>query len=109
MKDNSLQQTAELIIRDFELGAAAEEELGEEELIALLSPRIEWLLEYRTEFLFSLMYRLDVSEKKVDGALSPGAPEPAHIGLSRLVVERQKERIATRNAYPAKDLGEEWE
>ncbi len=109
MKDKSLKQTAELIVRDFELEPVSEEELGEEELIALLVPRIEWLLEYRTEFLFSLMYRLDVSEAKVNEALSPGAPETAPLGLSRLVIERQKERMATRRAYPARDLAEDWE
>lgn len=106
-------QTRELIARDFELEPIDEnEQITEEELLRVLSNRIAYMIEYQLEFLLSLMYRLDVSEQKVSDALSPGAPEPANIGLARLVIERQKQRAFTKQFYKQeklKDLDEELE
>lgn len=109
MKDNFLEQTRELIIRDFEVERTDEETLSEEELLDLLADRIAWLIEYRMEFLLSLMYRMDVKEARVEQALSPGNPEPANRTLARLVLDRQKERIRTKQQYKQDDLdGWEW-
>lgn len=88
----------ELIVKDFEL-IAPEEELSEEEFFDFLADHIAYLIEHRLEYLFSLMYRMDVSERKVHLALSPEAPEPANIGIARLVLERQKQRVATKQSY----------
>jgi hypothetical protein len=88
----------ELIVQDFEL-AAPQEEMTEEEFFNFLSDHIAYLIENRLEYLLSLMYRLDVSEAKVHWALSPFAPEPANIGIARLVLERQKQRVATKQFY----------
>lgn len=113
MSSSELMQTRELIARDFELEPIDEnEQITEEELLRVLSNRIAYMIEYQLEFLLSLMYRLDVSEQKVSDALSPGAPEPANIGLARLVIERQKQRAFTKQFYKQeklKDLDEELE
>jgi hypothetical protein len=42
---------------------------------------------------------MDVSEQKMHDALLPNAPEPADIGLARLMIERQKERNRTKAFY----------
>lgn len=106
-------QTRELIARDFELEPIDDsEQITEEELLRVLSNRIAYMIEYQLEFLLSLMYRLDVSEQKVSDALSPGASEPANIGLARLVIERQKQRAFTKQFYKQEkleDLDEELE
>ena len=103
MKEH-LKETSELIIRDFEIESVEKEEISEEELFGVLADQIAYMLEYRIEFLFSLMYRLDVYESKINAALHPSAPEPANIGLARLVLERQKQRIKTKNEYrPSQD------
>ncbi|MCB0584494.1 MAG: hypothetical protein KDD06_04100, partial [Phaeodactylibacter sp.] len=60
----------------------------------------------RLEFLLSLMYRLDIDEKKVHFALSPYSEEPANIALSRLILERQKQRAFTKQHYKQEDLGD---
>ena len=98
MQEEVNQRTAELIVRDFEL-SAPEQEVGEEELFAMLAEQIAYMIEDRLEYLLSLMYRLDISEAKVNFALSPMAPELPHIGLARLVMERQKQRISTKLEY----------
>ena len=87
-----------LLSRDFELDELPET-ITEQELLDVLANRIAWLLEYRLEYFFSLMYRLDVAEEKVEGALSPGGEEPSNIALAKLVLQRQKERLETRKKY----------
>ncbi|MBK6619520.1 MAG: hypothetical protein IPJ00_12150 [Saprospirales bacterium] len=88
----------ELIVKDFEL-IAPNEEWTEEEFFIFLSDHIAYLIEHKLEYLLSLMYRLDVNEAKVHDALSPFAPEAANIGIARLVIERQRQRVATKQFY----------
>jgi len=102
--DNQLNATKDLIFRDFDM-EAVEDQLTEEELFDILADQIAYMIEYRIDFLLSLMYRLDVLEPKINKALSPNAPEPANVGLARLVLERQKERIRTKQTYKSKDDG----
>ena len=104
-----MDSAKDLIVQDFEL-EAPREEMTEEEFFDFLSDHIAWLIENRLEYLFSLMYRLDVSEAKVRMALSPLAPDPANIGIARLVMERQKQRVASKLFYKQEkpeDLDEE--
>lgn len=105
---STTQLTAALISRDFEI-ENIDDKLSEEQLFCLLADHIDWLIERRMEWLLSLMYRMDVDEAKVQAALSPNAPEAANIGLARLVLERQKQRVHTKQNYQPQDLGEEWE
>jgi hypothetical protein len=67
-------------------------------------------LEQQPDYLMSLLYRLDVLEPKIRAAMHPGAPEPAHRGLARLVLERQLRRMATKRNIKPKPLEdmEEW-
>jgi len=95
MDTNTLEQTTELVRAPFELESASPP-ASEAELLALLAERIAEMLERRPEYLMSLLYRLDVLEKKIRPVMHPNAPEPAHIGLARLVLERQKQRAETK-------------
>jgi hypothetical protein len=110
MESNQLAQMQALITRDFEMEPAeSEKKVTEEELLQLLADRISWLIEYRMEYLLSLLYRLDVKEEKVDFSLSPACPDPANIALAKLVLERQKERIRTKHQYKQDEIdGWEW-
>ena len=95
MSDNTLAQTTALIRAPFELEAGPPP-ADEAELLALLAARIEEMLIHRQDSLMSLLYRLDVLEEKIRPVMHPNAPEPPHIGLARLVLERQKQRIETK-------------
>ncbi|MBC7775409.1 MAG: hypothetical protein H7246_08220 [Phycisphaerae bacterium] len=95
MSDNTLQQTTDLIRAPFELESAPPP-ADEAELLALLAERIEEMLINRQDYLMSLLYRLDVLEEKIRPVMHPNAPEPPHIGLARLVLERQKQRAETK-------------
>jgi hypothetical protein len=105
---SNLAQALELIRKDLEWDEAAEfEKMSEAEVFDLLANRIAWLIEHRMEWLLSLMYRMDVNEAKVSAALHPLAPEPANVGLARLVLERQKQRAFTKQHVNSPPLAEE--
>ena len=92
------QQTAELIARDFGLEIGTEP-ISEQELFDLLANEVAYMIEYRLESLMSLLYRLDVAESKIAAALSPLANEPANIALAGHILDRQKQRIHTKQFY----------
>ena len=91
-------ETTALIVRDFEL-ETPENPMSEAKLLAYLADVIGYMIEKKLDYLLSLLYRLDVSESKINHALMPGNPEDANVALARLVIERQKQRIATKRAY----------
>jgi hypothetical protein len=109
MTDNILQQTTAIIRGPFEL-ESAEEPASEAALLALLTARIEEMLEKRPEYLMSMLYRLDVLEEKIVPVMHPAAPEPPALGLARLVLERQRQRVETKMTIkpePLKDM-DDW-
>ncbi len=94
--------SSSLLLRDFEL-EAPDAEPSEDALFEMLCDRIAWLIEHNMEYLLSLLYRNDVAEPKINEALSPAAPEAANVGLARLVMERQKQRLATKKLFGKQD------
>ncbi len=98
MDTQDIQQLTALVAQDFD-PAPLEQVMTEEQLLELLSEQVAWMIEHRLEYLMSLMYRLDVDERKVDRALSPIAEEPAHLALAKLILERQKQRVFTKRHY----------
>jgi len=95
MSDTVLNQTNALLRGSFELEQAAPP-ATEAELLAILTERVAEMLERRPDYLMSLLYRLDVLEEKIRPVMRPDAPEPAPLGLARLVLERQKQRVLTK-------------
>lgn len=93
-----IQQTTELVARDLGL-EIGDKPITEEELFDLVANEVAYMLEHRLESLFSLLYRLDVSEEQTREALSPAAEEPANICIARHIIDRQKQRIFTKQHY----------
>jgi hypothetical protein len=102
------QAITDLIIRDF--GLEPENHTDEHALLAAVSARVGHLLSHDVDFLMGMLYRLDVLEEKIKAAIAKGAPDPAHIALAKLIIERQKQRYATkRNSFkPLPDDMQEW-
>ena len=108
-EDQIINATAKLIEGPFELTKVAE--YSEADLIHALAERIAEMLERQPEQLMSLLYRLDVLEEKIIPVMRPDAPEPTNYGLARLVVERQKQRIATKKSVkidPLEGMDDDW-
>jgi hypothetical protein len=99
-RENELNEEtdATAILSDFDL-SVPEKSLNEQELLEYLAEAISYMIEHKLDFLLSLLYRLDVDEQKINTALLPGNPEPANFALAQLVLERQKQRMATKIAY----------
>lgn len=96
----------DLVRKDWELEGGADF-LSEEDLLDALSNHVAFMIERRLETLLSTLYRMDVSEAKVSKALHPNAEEPANIGIAKLILERQRQRIFTKKYYK-QDKTSDW-
>jgi len=72
-------------------------EITEDELLVAIKQRVQQMLETQPELLMSYLYRLDIDEKRIKGVLSSAADTVD--GLSLLIMERQKQRIASKAKY----------
>ncbi len=88
----------DIVLRKFEL--ADHEELTEEQVVEILAERISAMLDTQTDLLFSTLYRLDVFESKINAVLNSDS-DTAH-GLAQLVIDRQKEKLRTKEEYRRK-------
>lgn len=79
-------------------------EISEEELLEMLTQRISSMFDENTDLLFSLLYRLDISESKIKKVIDRQKEEPIPRGLAKLVLERQKERLRTKTKYPSDEF-----
>jgi hypothetical protein len=94
------------IAKDFGL-TIPEAEWSEADLLRALADRVDYFMQSRMEELLSLLYRMDVSEAAVAEALHPAAPEPANVGIARLIIERQRQRAATKRRIKPEPLEDE--
>jgi len=79
-------------------------EEDEQELIRLLASRISELLDENPDLLFSTLYRLDISERKINDVIYDKAFD-APLGLAHLIIDRQREKLLTREKYKNQDPG----
>jgi len=71
------------------------------ELKAALELQIAHMLSHETEKLWQVLYRLDVSEKKVRELLQNKPESVWPQGITELILEREKERRKWRESYKA--------
>lgn len=66
-----------------------------------LIEEIQYLIDYDLDKLWSVLYRIDVAEKKVKSVISntPYNKHAAHI--ADLIIHRQQEKIISRKKYKA--------
>ncbi len=86
--------------------------LDEAALLDIFTSRVEEMMRDDLDLLLSSLYRLDVEEYKIQLALRSATVPPAR-GIAALIINRQKERIKTKQAYRKKDSTEkdstDWE
>ena len=76
----------------------------EEEVISLLAMRIGQIIERTPEAFFQLMYRLDISEQKLNNIMS-GMISTEEI--AKMVYNRQLERVKSRLKYKQDNQSED--
>ena len=99
-----MQENRELIqtiITDFSINLPAE--AGIDELREALSQYVNHLIVHNFTKLINLLYRLDVSEKKLQQWLLENTTEDAGKIIADLIIERQMQKIKSRNAFKQKD------
>jgi hypothetical protein len=75
------------------------EKISFAELEEKLSAAVNELIQNNFEKLVSLLYRIDVSEKKLKNLLQDHANENAGKIIAQLIIERQLEKMALRKKY----------
>ena len=98
--------TLALLAEDFHLPEGADT-YSEEQLLRWLADAVDHLMQHRMEYLMSLCYTLDVDESALAAAVHPAAPEPANVGLARLLYARQWRRAMTRATITTQPLDDE--
>lgn len=76
----------------------------ENELETVLAGKINVLIQRDFGALVQLLYRIDVSEKRLRGMLDPDAGEDAGRIIARLIMERQWQKIESRQRYRQDDV-----
>jgi hypothetical protein len=96
VKNKKVDPGQELILQKFEIDPV--DPLSEEALLEILANRISEMLDNETDLLFSTLYRLDIDEYMINRVImTPDIPND--IGLAKLVLQRQKQKIETRKKY----------
>lgn len=75
----------------------------EDELLHILSQRINALIECNFPLLISLLYRIDISEKKLKQLLQEHKNTDAGNIIAHLILEREKQKIKSRQQYNRRD------
>ncbi len=92
MADSIIQETAVALRDDWDLQLP--DTLSEEAILQLLADRIVTIIERGSETFFQLMYRLDISEKKLNAVLQE---EDVPMKIARLIYDRQLQKIVSRH------------
>jgi hypothetical protein len=101
---NQVLEISEIISKDFDKAGISSiitsndfDNLGE--LKKYLADRIAELLDSNYEKLINILYRIDISEEKLNGLFSGRNNEPIPGRLAELIIERQLQKINFRNMY----------
>jgi len=90
-----IRETSQIITRDFDIQYSD----TIEEMKRILSLRIEELLFSNVEKLVNILYRVDVGQKRIDDIFSSTDQTEIPYQIADAIVERQLNKIKTRNYY----------
>ena len=104
-----MENTALAIALNKDLQLALAEDISLEEMKERLAGYINHLIDRDFQHLVLILYRIDVSEKKLRGLLNENPTSDAGSMIADLIIERQLQKIKTRQAFKSneKDSSEE--
>ncbi len=106
MNSTEEAETLSLISQSLQLDTA--EILSHEQMIHLITKRVNYLLEHDKDLLMSYLYRLDISMKKISNVLRVKNIIPPSESLAMLIYQRQLERVMTKRKIKVDPI-EGWE
>lgn len=97
-----LQQTAQQIIKDFELVGieitfSGRQETAYLELYQQIEPEIARLLQQNK--INQLLYRIDISELQINKAIRNSTSKTLPSAITDLVIKRELQKVVIRNSY----------
>lgn len=99
-KDLHMGEVQKLIEKDFTFSTPGK---AEDEWILIFRQRINELIEYDFPKLVAILYRLDVDESRLSQLLKAHPNSDAGKIIGELIIERQLQKIKTREAFRQKD------
>ena len=96
-------QTELIHILNTELNAELPQDISEENLLQRLSEFINHLIQTNFQQLVLILYRVDVSENKLKQLLQKDSDEDAAVIISKLIIEREIQKINSRNLFRHKN------
>lgn len=99
---DELQETAIVLQQEYDLQLP--DEISEETILQRLAERVAVLVGQGAEAFFQMMYRLDISERKLNEAI--GTPDVAN-RVARLIYDRQLQKIRSRAFFKGGGNAEE--
>ncbi len=100
MEDQVIKEAAVALQNDW--GLQLPDIISEEEILKQLTIKVTRLIDQGPETFFQLMYRLDISEKKLNGVMQE---EYVAENIARLIYDRQFQKIQSRQLF--KTMNEE--
>lgn len=105
-----VRKTAERIIKDFkgwgvEISFKGNEEDAYRELMSQLTPVIAGFLKNNQQKFMQVLYKIDISEAKLKEAMIKNPSEKAENIISRLIIEREMQKVLTWMIYQKKISG----
>jgi hypothetical protein len=85
-----------------ELSLTLHEKMSDDEVCSLLAAYINDLIKNDFEKLIAYLYRIDVSEQKLKSLLQQHPQEDAGNIIASLIIERQKQKIKTRQQFDSR-------
>ena len=96
-----LRESALLISKHFDISQSEfeVEKMNYSEFLKNLTRIINYLLEKDFQRLLNGLYRIDVSEQKVNEVLNASAPDSIAKEVAQLILERELQKVETRLKY----------
>lgn len=95
--ENEAQEVFNIISRNFEL--QKETVLTLNDVKYILTLKIRELLDKNVERLLSIIYRIDINQKKIDRIFENDSKDIIAMQIADAVIERQLMKVQTRNLY----------
>jgi hypothetical protein len=97
MSDNVLLETASALKNEWDLQLP--EMISEEAILQMLADKVVQLIERGPGDFFQMMYRLDISEKKLNAVMHT---DNAALKIAKLIYDRQRQKAESRLIHKAK-------
>ena len=83
-------------------------DICDDNILAWLEERVQFLLDRDFKSLIQILYRVDINENELRIAIDKNPPSRSARIISEMILEREKSKLKTRNAYKkSRTLGED--